>query len=142
MADLAPLIRFRKHGVDEKRRVLAQLLREAETVERQKKVIEDQMNREIAMAKELGRIDADAYLGKYLQGARKKVKALEMALKKMEGRIEAAQEEIRESFAEMKKIEITQELRDKREDAAQKRKEDNELDDIAIDRFRRNQDET
>src|SRR5271154_2016122 len=116
MADLRPLIRFRKHGVDEKRRFLAQLFREAEVVERQKKVIEDQMKKEIDLGREMG-TDAQTYLGKYLQGARRKVKALELSIKKMEVRIAAAQEDIRESFAEMKKVEITQRNRDAREDA-------------------------
>lgn len=137
MADLQALIRFRKHGVDEKRRQLAQLYREAETVERQKKIIEDQMQKEIDLAKGMGSVDAQAYLGKYLQGARRKVKALEKSIAKMNERIAAAQEDMRESFAEMKKVEITQNRRDAREDAEQKKKEDAELDEIALDRFRR-----
>ena len=137
MADLKSLIRFRKHGVDEKRRQLAQLYREAELVERQKKIIEDQMQREIDLAKDMGSVYAQAYLGKYLQGARRKVKALEKSIEKINVRIAAAQEDMRESFAEMKKVEITQARRDAREDAAQKKKEEAELDEIAIDQFRR-----
>jgi flagellar FliJ protein len=141
MADLKSLIRFRKHTVDEKRRILAQLYREAEVVERQKKIIGDQMEKEIALAKESGNIDAQAYLGKYLQGARRKVKALEVSLRKMEARIAAAQEDIRESFAEMKKVEITQNNRNKRDEAVRKKKEDDTVDDIAIEGFRRGEDE-
>ena len=137
MADLEPVIRFRKHGVDEKRRALSQLYKEMETVERQKKVIEDQMEKEILMARELNTIEADAYLGKYLEGARKKVKALAISLKKMEARIETAQEDIREAFAEMKKVEITQENRDKREEDALRKKEDKDFDDIGLQGFRR-----
>ncbi len=137
MADLKSLIRFRKHGVDEKRRQLAQLYREAETVERQKKVIEDQMEKEIELAKESGSVEAQAYLGKYLQGARKKVKALEKSIEKMNVRIAAAQEDMRESFSDMKKVEITQARRDAREDAEQNKKEAQELDEIGLDRFRR-----
>ena len=39
MADLKPLIRFRKHTVDEKQRALAALYREQENVEKQKQVV-------------------------------------------------------------------------------------------------------
>jgi flagellar FliJ protein len=140
MADLKSLIRYRKHGVDEKRRQLAQLYREAEVVERQKKVIEDQMQKEIDLAAEMGGVDAQVHLGKYLQGARKKIKALERSLEKMNERIAAAQEDMRESFAEMKKVEITQRNRDKREDDDQRKKEDAELNEIALEQFRRGED--
>ncbi len=141
MADLGSLIRFRKHGVDEKRRFLAQLYREAEVLEKQKKVIEDQMVSEIDLAREMGTADAQAYLGKYLEGARRKVKALEKSIQKMNVRIAAAQEDMRESFAEMKKIEIAQANRDEREEAERQKKENQELDEIGIDRFRRDKEE-
>jgi len=141
MADLEPLIKFRKHTVDEKRRFLAQLYREAEMMERQKQVIEDQMAHEIEMAKEMQTAEAQAYLGKYLEGARRKVKAMEMSLKKMDVRIAAAQEDMRAAFAEMKKIEITQRNRDERDAAALRKKEGQELDEIGIDLFRRREDQ-
>lgn len=141
MADLEPLIKFRRHTVDEKRRFLAQLYREAEMMERQKKVIEDQMAREVEMAKQMQTAEAQAYLGKYLEGARRKVKAMDLSLKKMDVRIAAAQEDMRAAFAEMKKIEITQRNRDEREAAALRKKEDQELDEIGIDLFRRREDQ-
>ena len=137
MADLEPLIKYRKHGVDEKRRFLAQLYREAEQVERQKQAVENQMKREIELAKEMGSTDASAFLNKYLEGARRKIKALEGALKKMDVRIAAAQEDMRAVFAEMKKIEIIQHSREERAAAEQKKKDDRELDDIAIEGYRR-----
>ena len=46
MADLDSLIRLRKHAVDDKQRVVAQLYREAENLEKQKKVIQEQMAHE------------------------------------------------------------------------------------------------
>lgn len=137
MADLDPLIRFRKYGVDEKRRFLAQLYREAETVERQKQVIVDQMDREIAAAKDMGTAEAHAYLGKYLEGARRKVRALELSLKKMDVRIAAAQEDMRSAFAEMKKVEIVQRSRDERETAERNRKEEQDMSETAIVNHRR-----
>lgn len=141
MADLEPLIRYRKHGVDEKQRFLAQLYREAEKIEQQKKIIEDQIEREKKLALEMATADAQAYLGKYLEGARRKVKALEKSIEKMNVRIAAATEDMRAAFAEMKKVEIVQENRLKREEAEQKKKEDRELDEIAIEGFRRKKEE-
>lgn len=137
MADLKPLIKHRKHLVEEKQKFLAQLYRETEKLERQKEVIEEQMETEIELAKEMGTPEASAYLGKYLEGARHKIKALATSIVKMNVRIAAAQEDMRAAFAEMKKIEITQDRREEREAAALKRKEDMVLDDIAIDGFLR-----
>lgn len=141
MADLDPLIRFRKHGIDEKRRVLAELYRQTEQLQQQKKVIEDQMAHEKSLAEEMATLEASAYLGRYLEGARRKIRAIELSIKKMETRIAVAQEDVRNAFAEMKKVEITQRNRKSREKAERERKDSKELDEIAIEIFRRKQDE-
>lgn len=141
MADLEPLIKYRKHGVDEKRRRLSQLYREAETLEKQKQLILEQMEKEAALADEMATAEAQAFLGKYLEGARRKVQALEGSIRKMETRIAAAQEDMRTAFAEMKKVEITQRNREEREQAALDKKESQELDDIAIEGYRRQQED-
>ncbi|MCB9988710.1 MAG: hypothetical protein H6868_05155 [Rhodospirillales bacterium] len=138
MADLDPLIRFRKYGVEEKQRLLAQLFREMQELEAQKSQIEEQMDTETAMAEELGQAETLAYLGRYLEGARLKLRGIEAAINKMEARIALAQEDMRAAFAEMKKIEIVDRNRQEREDAELKAKETRELDDIAIDQYRRN----
>ncbi len=137
MADLQALIRLRKHAVDEKQRAVAQLYREAETLEKQKKVVEDQMAHEKRLAEEMNRPEAISFYTRYAEGARKKIAALQMSIKKMEGRIEAAQEDMRVAFAEMKKIQITQTRREKREAKAVQKKEDAQMDDIAIEQYRR-----
>jgi flagellar export protein FliJ len=140
MADLNPLIRFRKHIVDEKQKVLSQLYRDAERIEQSKQIVLNQMEHEKDMAAEMATTEASMHLGRYLDGARKKIRALEISLKKMQARIEAAQEDVRAAFTEMKKIKIAQDRREEREAAAQDKKESNELDEIGIDRFRRKDD--
>ena len=85
--------------------------------------------------------DINASLGRYLEGARKKVKIYDAAIKKIEARIATAQEDIREAFAEQKKVEITHKNRQDREKKARDDKESRELDDIALDGFRRKSDE-
>lgn len=137
MADLDPLIRLRKHAVEEKQRVVAQLYREVENLERQKKIVQDQMAHEKKLAEEMQRPEAITYYGRYAEGARKKIAAFQAAIKKIESRIEAAQEEMRTAFADMKKIQITQSNREKREGKARQKKEDAQLDEIALDQYRR-----
>lgn len=140
MADLDALIRYRKHAVDEKQRVLSQLYRDAENLERRRQEIIDQMEREKNLAEEMRSHEYDAYMGRYLEGARKKVQAFDAAIKKIEVRIAAAQEDMREAFAEQKKIEITQRNRQSRERKAQDKKDGDELDEVALDGFRRGKD--
>ena len=141
MADLESLIRFRKHTVDEKQKFLSQLFRDAENLQRQRQAILDRMEKEAQLAKELNIPEMNASLGRYLEGARKKVKIYDAAIKKIEVRIAAAQEDIREAFAEQKKVEITHQNRMDREKKARDDKDSREIDDIALDGFRRKQDE-
>lgn len=141
MADLESLIKVRRHAVDEKRRFIAQLYREAEKFEQQKQVILNQMKKEEAMAEQMATAEAAAFLGRYLEGARKKIRALDSSIKKMETRIAAAQEDMRTAFAELKKVEITQRNRNKREKTVRDKRESKELDEIGVGRFHRREKE-
>lgn len=137
MADLDPLIRLKKHAVEEKQRVVAQLYREVENLEKQKKIVQEQMAHEKKLAEDMNRPEAITYYGRYAEGARKKIAALQATIKKVEMRIEAAQEDMRAAFADMKKIQITQTNREKREEKKRQKKEDDMLDEVAIDQYRR-----
>lgn len=137
MADLNSLIKYRKHLIDEKQKAVSQLYRDAERIEQTKQVVLEQMDHERTAAESMNTPEAFALLGRYLDGARKKIRALDLSLKKMEQRIEAAQEEVRTAFADMKKIQITQDRRDAEEDRLEKVRESRTLDDIGIDRFGR-----
>lgn len=136
-ADLDPLIRLRKHVVEEKQRVVSQLYREVENLEKQKKVVQDQMAHEKKLAEEMQRPEALTFYGRYAEGARKKIEAIQMSIRKVEARIESAQEEMRVAFAEMKKVQITHTRREKREQKKLKDKEDALLDEVALDQYRR-----
>ena len=137
MADLDPLIRYRKHGVDERQRVLAELYRQTEELERQRQAVQEEMEKEMALATDMATAEAAAFLGRYLEGAKRKIRTLEKAIRQMETRIAVAQEDMRNAYAEMKKIEITQRSRTEREKAEINRKEGQELDDIAVEQYRR-----
>lgn len=137
MADLDPLIRFRKYGVDEKQRLLAQLYREAEEMESQKTLIEHQMAKETQIAEELGDTESLLALNAYMDGARRRVKAIAAARQKLDVRIALAQEDMRAAFAEMKKIEMVAESRANEEEAALNAKETQAFSEIALDQYRR-----
>lgn len=137
MSDLDPLIRYRKHLVDEKRKFLAQLYEKVELVVRQKKVIEEQLDKERELAETSELPETITYFGRYADGARKKIKALKQSIEKMEIRIAAAQEDMRVAFADMKKIEIVRDTRAAREEAEQSRKDDQAMDETALDNYRR-----
>jgi flagellar FliJ protein len=141
MADLDPLIRLRRHGVEEKQKILSALYREAEQIERQIKALKDQLDRERAIAMADGSPESSADYGRYANNVRKKVDRLNENLKKMETRVAAAQEEVRIAFSEQKKVQIIQRNRQDEERKEREEKESDALDDIAIDGFRRKEDE-
>jgi flagellar export protein FliJ len=141
MADLEPLIRLRKHTVDEKQKYLASILREAERVEAEKKDIQDKMAHEQKLAKESDHAESVAFLGNFLQASRNRIDKLNRYLGELNTRIEAAQEDMRAAFAEMKKIEIIHRNREKAERAEEEKKQSDLLDEIAIDGYRRNLDD-
>lgn len=75
--------------------------------------------------------------GLYADNVRKKIAKFDENIKKMENRIEGAQEDMRIAFAELKKIQIIKRQREEREQKKQDDKEAQALDDIAIEGFRR-----
>ncbi len=82
-----------------------------------------------------------SYFGRYADAVKDRVEDIDEAAVKLETRIEIAREDMRAAFAELKKIEITQERREAREQAERDKKESAELDDIAIEGYRRQMDE-
>ena len=140
MANLKPLIRVRKHAVEQKQKFLAELYRQAEEFAAQKQALIDQLADERTKMDEMEdvvRMEAMTHYGLYAQGVRSRIEDLEGHITKLDGRIEVAREDMRQAFAELKKIEITQERREDEEEAEVKKKESDELDEIAIENFRR-----
>ncbi len=141
MADLDPLIRVRRHNVEQKQKFLAELYRQVEELETKKKTLEQQIIDERGRVDEIGTAEVIAYYGRYAEATRKKIRHLSREIKKMETRIDIAREDMREAFAELKKIEITQRNREDAEKKEQNKKENQELDEVAIDNYRRRQSE-
>ncbi|MDB5492552.1 MAG: hypothetical protein JWO78_2401 [Micavibrio sp.] len=140
MANLHGLIRLRRYTVEEKQKLLSSLYREVEALINQRKVLEDQMERERIIAMNEGTPDASADYGRYAENVRKKIGKFNEGIRKIELKIDVAQEEVRAAFAEMKKVQIVQRTREEEEQKAQDAKESATLDEIAIDGFRRQDD--
>lgn len=142
MADLDSLIRVRKHAAQQKQKFLADLYRQAETFFLRKKALEDQLAHERETLDSVEMIEAQVSFGLYAEGVKKKISAIDKEIQRLETRIAMAQDDVRAAFAEMKKIEIIQGRRIESEKQSRRKKEDRSFDDIAIDRFRKDAEET
>ncbi len=138
MADLDPLIRVHKHAIDQKQKFLAELYRQAEELAAQKQTMLNQLEEEKEKVKDMD-VAMLSYMGPYSEAVKARVAEIDEAAATLEARIEIARDDLREAFAELKKIEITQERRAAEELAAINKKESEMLDEIALDTFRRNQ---
>ncbi len=140
MADLNPLIRVRKHTVEQKQKFLSQLYKQAEELTTQKETLQKEREEEQKKVKEMG-VAMLSYFGPYNDAVKARIKEIDEHLKTLETRIEIAREDMRAAFADLKKIEITQQRRSDEEEKEIASKEASELDDIALDIYRRQQEE-
>jgi flagellar FliJ protein len=140
MADLKPLIRVRKHGVEQRQKVLSELYRKAEALAQEKRDLLTRLDEEQAHLEEMD-VQMLSYFGPYSDAVHERVEEIDKAAKTLDARIEIARDDIGRAFAELKKVEITQERREDEEEKARNDKESKELDDIAIEGYRRKQEE-
>lgn len=140
MADLEALIRLRRHTVEEKQKVLADIFRQIEVLEQRKKELLERLAKERKALDENHNIETVAYYGRFEGVIRKDVDRLDSEVAQLEIRLEPAQEEVRQAFAEMKRVEIVHERRKAEEAQELKNKESLELDEIGIEGFRRKSD--
>ena len=141
MANLKSLIKLRRHNVDEKQKFLAQLYREVEAIENSKNTLIERLRSEREMLDKVGSLEMYAYFGRFSQNIQRMLERLNAEKKKLETRIVIAQDDVREAFANMKRIEIVQSEREKAEKKEQADKEVRELDEIGLDGYRRQQEE-
>ena len=139
MAKLHGLIRFRRHDLDEKRRVLAELNTELERLQmHRQKTIDD-----LAREKNLAAVDLECarhfptYLSKMMQQIELQDQVIAFKMRE----VQAATHVVQEAYLEVKKLEITQERRDKEESDRINKIESDTLDEIGLQVFRRNQEE-
>ncbi len=141
MANLKSLIKLRRHNVDEKQKALAQLYRDIETIENSKNTLIERLRSERDVLDKSGTLEMYAYFGRFSQNIQRMLERLNLEKQKLETRIAIAQDDIREAFANMKRVEIVQREREKADQKKQDAKEVREMDEIGIENFRRQEEE-
>jgi len=132
---LKSLIKLNKHVLDEKRQSLAKLYEVLDILLQEQRRIEENFNKE---KEDLTKGDDIGFTFQaYVEAVRH---SLELNAKKqaeMQVLIEAAKDSMMDTFSELKKYEMTQSARDKRLQDKIDKKENAELDEIAIEGYRR-----
>jgi flagellar export protein FliJ len=136
MADLKSLIRVRKHDVEQKQKVLADLYRRDEDLIQQKQSLKDKVEKEREALKTM-KAEMRGYFGPFAEAIKARILKIDVAREQLGKKIVIARESMRHAFAEMKKVEMTQDRRDEADLNAREKKESDMLDDIAIDQFKR-----
>lgn len=139
MADLHALIRLNKHELDERRRVLTALNVEMMVLQNQRQALEDAFAAEKAAVDQLE--EAAFTFANYVQAVNKRREEIDEAARILAEQIEKAKEAVMETFGEIKKFEMAQAERDRIEADKRKAKEDQMMDDIGLETFRRKEDE-
>lgn len=140
MADLEGLIRLRRNTVEEKQKVLADLYRNAEKLQKRKDDLEAKLSKEREAIDNNPELETLTYFGAFEQVVLRDIDRLIEELKKWELRIQIAQDDVRNAFADLKRVEIVDRRRKEEARAAQQAKESRELDEIGLEVFRRNED--
>lgn len=141
MADLRPLIRVRKHALEQKQKFLAELYRQAEELNGQKSTLELQLQDERRRLDELNMVEMLSYFGAYSEAVKERIAEIAHGIEALNTRIHRAQEDMRESFANLKKIEMAQEAREEAEEAEREKRETGTLNEIGLEGFRRKTEE-
>lgn len=136
---LKTIIRLQKLQLDEKRRVLAELHTLADRLRNEI----EKVKQEIAHEQETVRDDFSVSFtySNFAQAALERGRRLGQSLAQVEAQIEIATDEMAEAFQELKRYELAEEERQKRERDKQKRKDAAMLDETALVGFRRRQSE-
>ena len=137
MADLEALIRLRRHTVEEKQKFLADLFRKAEVLEDRKRDLQERLKKERAVLEENPELETITFYGPFESAMKQDIERLTEGIKKWDVRIQIAQDDVRNAFAELKRVEIVDRRRKKEAAAKQKTKEAMELDEIGIEGYRR-----
>lgn len=135
MNELKTLIRLHRWKLDERRRELAELQALADRLAEERRRLEEEVLAEQAAARASG--DAAFGYGNYARGVIDRRRRLEESIAQVERQIAAATEEMAEAFQELKRHEIAQEGRDRREMEKLRRRENAMLDEVAITGFAR-----
>ncbi|MCB1538728.1 MAG: hypothetical protein H6865_05635 [Rhodospirillales bacterium] len=135
--DLSGLIRYRRYQLDEKRRFIARLYAEADKIYGTKKRALDEVAHERAYVVESSDPHVITGFLTYQGMMKKKVALIDKEIQRIDTRIQVAQDDLREEYAEIKKYEIVQRRRLERKRAELARREAALFDAQALEMYRR-----
>ena len=141
MADLSSLIRLHKHELDEKQRQIGLMYDELQKLEDFRDKIIERREQEVRIANEQPETVTYTLSG-YLEKSKAQEYEVNSHIFQMNQKIEALRDDMLDSFAELKKYELTQAERLRVEEQERKLKEGRMFDDIAIEGFRKQQDDS
>jgi hypothetical protein len=139
MAKLHSLIKFKRHELDEKRRILAELNLQLDILQqRKKKLLAD-----LAHEKDLAAVDIEIArnFGLYLQRMKAEQEVLDEKIHNKTQEVQAATVIVQEAYLDAKKFEITQEKRDQEEEDRLNKIDSDNMNEIGIENFRRKDNE-
>jgi flagellar export protein FliJ len=129
--NLKGLIRLHQWMVDEKRRKLGDLLKMLAEIEEQSRRLEAEVVEEQKAAADSPETAGFLY-GNYARRVIERCERLAQSIASMEARIAAAREELNEAYRELKKFQVAQGVRDRREALEAARRDQNVLDEIGL----------
>lgn len=135
---LSTLIRLHQFEVDECRRELKTLQEQEDALHAQKQAVADRLAAEKEMARQ--QPDYASAYSRFLAWSRQEQARLQDAVEQLQPALDAARDKLAEAFAEKKRVEISLDNRKAEQAAEEKRLEQNELDELAGNRFRRRRD--
>lgn len=134
---LETLIRLHQLTLDERRRELKEVQDREDALQARLEGLDERLKREQKAAQDNPEY-ASAY-SQFAHWARKERKRLEQAMIDLQPELDRARDRMAEAFAEKKRVEITRDNRNAEEDREQKNREQIELDEVGLQRHRRQQ---
>lgn len=140
MAELDPLLRVKRHDIEQRQKALAALYAKAEELKNERDALETQLAIESEKTKDMN-AEMISFFQPYADRVYEQIERIDLAREQLEHKIRFAQDEMRDAFAEMKKIEIVDKRRKAEFVAEMNKKESELLDEIAIDTFRQREED-
>jgi len=136
---LKNLIRLHEWRLDEKRRELAEELKQLDSYRASLQDLLEEVIREQNAARQAEDLQVGAAFAPYAQVARGRRENLEQSIIMKEQQVEEARERLAEAFKELKTYEISQANREKKEALEKARKDQGVLDEIGLNAHRMKQ---
>lgn len=136
--DLHNLIRVHEWQVDEKRRRLGQLIQVLDDLEERARQLEQEVINEQQVASHAP-AEAGFLYGNFAEAVIERRERLAESIARAEQEVAEARDDLSESYRDLKKYELAQEARDRREAAEMERREQLVLDELGLQGYRRRQ---